>query len=395
MEAYMTKKSTSAFTPTSILIIAFFVFLIWEMFRTFGATRETGWQESLRIGTLLFVGVLFLSPWKIAFFSLPIMLHETGTVLGGLVTGYSLSGFQIGRYRLARIKNRFRLEKYPESYVFASCNMCPPDTEPEKCPYRLHLLGGVILLITFTLVEFFLYYLFNRHALAFIFCFWPAVASALFALPQLLPSNNYGLATSTYRAFISLPKNPSFRSANYYVNKCISLLCESDSIADIPTDLMDLVIGHDYSVLGDLSVALLYDSKARFHCYRNEFEAERLCYETVYNSPDVPAFYRTIMGTNLLFDELTGARRSEVIEKYYDKAAQDFFKKHSKSPSTRRSMYAYHLLYRNDPVAAQKEYEEFLKIIAIYPRKIDIENEWSAIRKIEECRDRIAASTLA
>lgn len=394
MEATMTKKSTSSFTPTSILIIAFFVFLMWEMFQTFGGARETGWQEPLRIGTLVFIGILLLSPWKIAFFTWPILLHETGSMLGGLATGYSLSGFQIGRYRLARIKGRYKIEKYPESYVFACCNMCPPDTEPEKCPYRLRLLGGVILMVAFSLVAFFLYYLFDRHALAFVICFWPAVSSMLFALTLLFPTNNNGLATPTYRAFISFPKNPSFRSANYYEDKCMSLLCESDSIADIPTDLMDSVIGHDYSVLGDLSVTSLYDSKARFHCYRNEIEAERLCYETVYNSPEVPAFYKTIMGTNLFFDELTGACRTEVIEKYYDKAAQDLYEKHSKSPSTRRTMYAYHLLYKNDPVAAQKEYDEFLKIIAVYPRKIDIENEWSAIHKIQECRESNAASKL-
>lgn len=148
---------------------------------------------------------------------------------------------------------------------------------------------------------------------------------------------------------------------------------------------MDDVIQHDYSNLGDQSVALLYDLKARFHCYRQEFEEERLCYETVYNSPDVAVALKTLAGTNLLFDELTGACRSEVIEKYYDPATQKYFEGHAKSPSTLRSMYAYHLLYKNDPVAAQKEYDKFLKIIAVYPGKIDVENEWDAIHKVEEC----------
>jgi len=390
----VTKKSTPASTATSILLLGFFVFLIWEMFQTLGRTHEAGWQELLRIFTLFFIGILMLSPKKNMFFALPLLLHEIGAMLGGLASGYSFTGFKIGRYRLARIKGRFTMEKYPESYVLASCTMSPPDTEPEKCPYRLHLMGGVILMFVFSFVELFLYYLFDRHALAFIFCFWPAVASLLLALPLLSPTNNNGLATPAYRAFLSFPKNPSFRSANYYAEKCMSLLYESDSIAEIPNQLMELVIQHDYSNLGDPSVASLYDVKARFHCYRNEFEEERLCYETVYNSPDVAVMFRTITGMSLLFDELTGACRNAVIEKYYDKAAQEYLDKHSKSPSTRRNMYAYHLLYKNDPAAAQKEYDEFLKIIAVYPGKIDVENEWGAIHKIQECRERITASTL-
>jgi len=104
--------------------------------------------------------------------------------------------------------------------------------------------------------------------------FWPAVITLLLTLPLLSPTNNNGLSTPAYRAFLSFQKNPAFRSANYY-------------------------------------------------------------------------------------------------------AVRGLF-----------------LLYKNDPVAAQKEYDEFLKIIAVYPGKIDIENEWGAIHKIQECRERITASTL-
>jgi len=388
----VTKKSTTLRTATSISLIFFFIFLIWEMFQPFWGTRESGWQETLRIITLLLIGLLLLSPKKGLFFALPLLLHETGVMLGGLASGYSFSGFQIGRYRLAKIKGRFTVEKYPESYVL--CTMNPPDIGPERCPYRLHLLGGVILMVAFSFVELFLYYRFDRHALAFVFCFWPAVITLLLTLPLLFPSNSNGLATPTYRAFLSLPKNPSFRSAKYYSEKVMCLLFESDSIAEIPSQLMDTVIRHDYGMLGDQSVALLYDLKARFHCYRNELEEERLCYETVYNSPDAAVPLKTIAGNNLLFDELIGACRSAVIEKYYDRAAQVYFEKHAKSPSTRRTMYAYHLLYKNDPVAAQKEYDEFSKIIATYPGKIDVENEWDAIRKIQEYASKMPAARL-
>ena len=52
----MTKKSTPSCTVTSIFLIVFFIFLIWEMFQPFWGTRESGWQETLRI-------IIFASPW--------------------------------------------------------------------------------------------------------------------------------------------------------------------------------------------------------------------------------------------------------------------------------------------------------------------------------------------
>lgn len=202
----MTKKSTPSSTATFILQIGLFILLIWEVFQTVGRPHEAGWQDLLWFITLLFIGILVLSPKKNMIFALPIFLHEMGTMLGGLASGYSFTGFQIGRYRLARIKGHFTVEKYPESYIFAYSTMNPPDVAPEKCPYRLHLLGGVILMFAFSCVELFLYYLFDRHALAFVFCLWPAVITLLLTLPLLFPTNNNGLATHTYRAFLSFPK---------------------------------------------------------------------------------------------------------------------------------------------------------------------------------------------
>ncbi len=55
-------------------------------------------------------------------------------------------------------------------------------------------------------------------------------------------------------------------------------------------------------------------------------------------------------------------------------------------PSTKRFMYAYYLLYENNPALAQKELEEFEKIIAANPDKIDVTNEWDEIRKIQRCK---------
>ena len=85
----------------------------------------------------------------------------------------------------------------------------------------------------------------------------------------------------------------------------------------------------------------------------------------------------------MLFLELIGECRHEEIEKYFDSSVTTYFKKHKRNPSTKRILYAFRLLYENNPSAAQKEFDDFKKIIAVYPDLIDVNSEWDAIRKIQ------------
>jgi hypothetical protein len=264
--------------------------------------------------------------------------------------------------------------------------MNPPETGPEKCPYRLYLLGGNILILAFTFVGLFLFYWFQRNVFAYLFGFLPAFLSILVGLILIVPYKSNGTATNTYLAFFAIPKHPSVRSAHYYVNRLFPILFEIDSMREFPSQIIDEVINHDYSLLEYQHVALLLELKARFHLYRNESEEEKFCYDTIYNSPVTSPTIKRSAQMYLLFHELTNECRSQEVEKYYDDSLKSYYMKVPKSPSTKRMMYAYWLLYKNNAALAQKELEEFEKIIASYPDKIDVIDEWDAIREIQRCK---------
>ena len=378
----MRKDSKLPKALSTIVIIGCLLFYAWETFLTGLSISEPGWQKSFLYIVLLLLLVLFITPCKWLILSLLFVIYEIGVLLGGWASGYTFSSFQFGRYRLLKVKGHLILKKYPMSH-FPQCLMKPPESEPEKCPYRLYILGGVILLHFVFIAGYTVFILLQRHVFAYTFAFLPALFSLFLIFMLTWPFKSASFVSPAHLAFYAIPRNPSLRSAHHYVSRILPALFESDSISEIPVSLLEKVLRHDYSLLDYGHVALLYEIKSIIHAYRGEDDEEKLCYETMYNSPVAGSSVKTTAKMGLLFLELIGECRHEEIEKYFDSSVTTYFKKHKRNPSTKRILYAFRLLYENNPSAAQKEFDDFKKIIAVYPDLIDVNSEWDAIRKIQ------------
>ena len=71
---------------------------------------------------------------------LQVVVHEGGHLVFGLLTGYRVLSFRIGRVLLVKLDGRWKLRAYHIPGTGGQCLMAPP--AQENPPYRLYHLGG-------------------------------------------------------------------------------------------------------------------------------------------------------------------------------------------------------------------------------------------------------------
>ena len=130
--------------------------------------------------------------------NLQVIIHETGHLLGGLHTGYKFVSYRIGS--LVWIKNRedeLELRKHRIPGTAGQCLMCPPDLEPEVCPYLLYeIMGGAANLVT-GLIGIGFAFACSNHVLTL---FWTTfgLAGIFSCMINLIPRRVHGVANDGY-----------------------------------------------------------------------------------------------------------------------------------------------------------------------------------------------------
>jgi hypothetical protein len=72
-------------------------------------------------------------------------IHETGHLIFGRLTGYTLLMFRIGSIAFINDTGRIRIKKYSAPGSAGQCLMKPPEYKQGRNPFVLYNIGGVIL----------------------------------------------------------------------------------------------------------------------------------------------------------------------------------------------------------------------------------------------------------
>ena len=96
-------------------------------------------------------GSSFLSQFLFVFlgfcvsFALQTILHETGHLIGGLLTGYKFCSFRIGNLQLQRENGALRFRRLKLAGTGGQCLMTPPEPVDGKIPVMLYNLAGPLM----------------------------------------------------------------------------------------------------------------------------------------------------------------------------------------------------------------------------------------------------------
>lgn len=98
-------------------------------------------------------------------FVLQIVLHESGHLVFGLLSGYRFVSFRVFNWTLIRQEGKFRLKRFGIAGTGGQCLMLPPDKPLEEIPVILYHWGGVIVNMSVALLAFVLWYVVEDSSL--------------------------------------------------------------------------------------------------------------------------------------------------------------------------------------------------------------------------------------
>ena len=323
-------------------------------------------DDNVGLELMLMGGFIFLA---VFFMLVHIIIHEGGHLVMGLATGWKYLSFRIGSIALVKRDGKLQWKKTTVVGTGGQCLMIPPECEPECCPFFLYLLGGGLSNIVTGGIAFGIGLLTGGLTQIILNIF--AIMGIGAGLANLFPAKVSGTMNDGYQIFIEFPRNKESKKYNYLLLSANAILTEAESTKDLPEKIRNAVLNADYSNLSDTGCANLYCYKATILQDEGRYEEVREIYQRISDSPDTLQIFKNEAKCELMYHEIMGECNAEKIDGLYDKKQAEYIKATALYPSRKRLMYAYHLIYKGDEQAAEKELGELIRTAETHPSKAE------------------------
>ncbi|KAB7671760.1 hypothetical protein [Bacillus sp. B1-b2] len=337
--------------PTIIMMLVGMVF--GAAIALVGVTRE--WNTySLILAFICLIG----------FYIIHIIIHEAGHLLFGKITGYSLVSFRIFSHMWVVTENGLRYKKLYVPGTLGQCLMSPPPYVKGNYPFKLYLLGGVIMnfLSSLLLALFFLASgEFPLIALIFV------LLGIMVGLTNLIP---YGFndGMSLKMAWNNENKQKQLYT-QFYVN---AETTKGVSYRDLPEELFELPPEDNRTDYFSVWIICMQLVRAMD---RFDFVESKHIIDSLWKKKDqlIPLYKLEIAKERLFLLLLLEIDKEEAISIYEDKKLKKYLT--IKQMSNKRILAAYEWYVNNDLVKAKNLCDEGLQLEKINPNKADAELE--------------------
>lgn len=331
--------------------------------------------ESLPITDLKFI-IVFL-----AVFFIQIILHETGHLLFGLLTGYRFVSFRVGLINLIKQNGKFKIKKYSLANTIGQCLLVPPEPVNGKYPYVLYNLGGVIMNIISSVVFLEIYIAIkDKNSFTAIFFISLAIFGFLTALTNGIPMN-IGLIANDGKNTLSLGKNAEALKALRIQLIINEKTLNGTRLKDMPEEMFE--IPSEEGMQNNIIAATAVFRENRMMDGLNFSEAAEYIDKLLDSDAAILDLYKNLLIADRICCELLSDGDNERIKAYMTKNFNRFMKQMKNLPSVIRTQYAVALLYENDKEKADKILKIFEKTEKTYPYIADIESERDIVNQIK------------
>lgn len=319
--------------------------------------------------------------WIIAMLALQIHIyvHETGHLVFGLLSGYQFASIRFGSLMFQKTENGIRRRKLKIAGTGGQCLMVPPAVGREDIPVKLYNWGGCIANLIFSALMLILSVCLQEMTVVSTCLMVVCVAGIGMAVTNGIPFRSF--SNDGYNA-ITLGKRP-------YARKCFSTqlsmqaeLANGKAVRDMPEEWFTFT--EDTALLSDNIVSTSSIIAMEREIDRKNFkEAERMAKFLVAHA-QLAKIHGWLLHADLLFCELVGEKRTEVIGEMMSVKWLKQLKQLDSQPSMQRIWYAYYLLEKNDEEKAKEHLDMFEKIAKKYPYPAEIECERELIEYVRE-----------
>ena len=306
------------------------------------------------------------------------VIHESGHLVFGLLTGYRFVSFRIGSIMFIKENGKLRVKLYNIVGTGGQCLMMPPPWK-ESMPYRLYNFGGCIMNFIASIVFLALFIFAVPGSFGALFCGMLCAVGFGNVLINGIPLQVGGISNDGHNALL-LGKNPVTLRAFWlqlYVNGLIS---EGERMRNMPGEWFFLPKGEE---LNDPIICTVGVMKYNYYYDIHDFAEAEETAEYLLKAPGLLGLHKNELLCELMFLRIFRGAEPQEIDSLNTKELDKYIKATANYVSRRRLAYAYQLLYRKNITMAQKCLELFERTLQSYPYSAEIENEKEVIELIK------------
>ncbi len=310
-----------------------------------------------------------------------IVIHESGHLIGGLLSGYTFSSFRIGSFMLLKENGKLVSKRLKIAGTGGQCLMAPPEMVNDKFPVVLYNMGGSVMNLVVSLLFIPVLIAAPKGGLFALFSFLMIGMGVISGLGNGIPLHTKTVDNDGYNA-ISLGKSKDAMRAFWLQMKMNEQLSKGLRLKDMPDEWFE--IPSDEAMKNNLVAAIGVSVGNRLMDQHRFEEADALMAHILKIESGMIGLHRNLVICDRIYYELIHENRPEVIASFYTKEQQKFMKAMRTFPSVIRTEYAYALLVEKDQGKAAKSMEAFEKVAKTYPYPNDINSERELIQIADE-----------
>ncbi len=337
------------------------------------------WAAHDSFGSML-LSYAVLCIWICVSLFLQLIIHETGHLVFGLLSGYRFSSFRIGSFMWMKVNGKLVCKKLTVAGTGGQCLMIPPELQDGKIPVLMYNLGGSIMNLVVGAVFFALYLLTRQNVWVSGFCLAMAMLGVTVALMNGIPLKLGMVDNDGYNA-LNLGKDTASMHGFWMQLKLNDELAKGKRLRDMPEEWF--AVPSDEEMKNGLVAAQGVFATNRLMDRQHFEQADQLIAHMLTLDSGIVGLHRNLMLCDRLYCELIRENRREVIEKLHTKDLQKFMKTMKDYPSVIRTEYAYALLALKDMEKAEQIRKHFEKIGETHPYPGDVQSEQDMMKIAE------------
>lgn len=300
------------------------------------------------------------------------ILHETGHLICGLLSGYKFVSFRIINLMWIKRDGKVHFCRMPVAGYSGQCLMSPPPFSDGKIPVFLYNLGGVLVNFLTGVVALILYFALTGHVILSNIFFIFALTGITMALINGVPMRSGKIDNDGRNAYM-LNGNEDALRAFWIQLKANELINDGVRLKDMPAEWF--VVPADEKMDNSMVSSLCVFSCSRLMDEHSFDEADKLIVHLLGIKNDIVGIQKNLIICDRIYIELIGQNRKDVLDSLLDNKQKKFMLSMKNYPSVIRTEYAYALLSEKDEIKSKMIRESFEKCAETYPYSGDLQSE--------------------
>lgn len=312
---------------------------------------------------------------------LHIIVHESGHLFFGIMTGYSFVSFRVRSFIVTKQDGKFKLDRFKVPGTEGQCLMMPPEMKDGNFPFIMYNLGGSIMnIIISALALAVMLFIKDIASVIYVILGFTGIIGIGLALINAIPMKVGGIPNDGHN-MLSMTKRYEDRK-NFHIQLTThGLMSQGMRIKDIPLETFAL------NRYADLSNPLTtYIKLIEYDWYLDNMEFEKAKSNLIsfypYMNKLIP-IYRNEINCERIFLELIGDVDKEFIDRLYSKGLKKYIKATKFMINKKRFLMAYELFYNEDIDKGLKYYEEIKDMAKNHPIKGEAQMELMLAKEIK------------